>query len=83
MTTITIAKSTTTDSVNSTLPRNPADILAKRIKRILTRLVAAYEISAERRELSKLTPEQLQDIGISQGQANRECKRSFLDLPQR
>lgn len=57
--------------------------ITDRVKWILTHALKAYEINAERRQLAKLTDQQLSDIGITRAQVQKECKRSVFDLPKR
>lgn len=38
-------------------------------------------VSAERRRLARLDPDQLADIGLSAAEARRESHRPFWDLP--
>lgn len=51
--------------------------------RLLARLRLAAQVWRERRELAELPPELLQDIGVHPGDAAREARRSWFDLPSR
>ncbi len=82
-----IANNTVMDKLTSTeLSDNNTPIgtgITDRVKWMLTHALKAYEINAERRQLAKLTDQQLSDIGITRSQAQKECKRSVFDLPKR
>lgn len=40
-------------------------------------------VARQRRELAELSDRQLQDIGLTRGQATREARRWFWDMPGR
>jgi len=39
------------------------------------------QIKHEREILAKLSDSELRDIGVHRGEADAECRRSFLDVP--
>ncbi len=45
-------------------------------------LILAREVRRQRRALADLTPEQLQDVGLTPDQARREAQRLVWDVPQ-
>ncbi len=53
------------------------------IKKIGFALSHAWSVSAERRALSRLSDDQLCDIGLTGRDVTRESKRSVFDLPSR
>ena len=48
----------------------------------LRHLVLALRIRAERRHLAGLSDAALADIGVSRAEADREARRSLLDIPE-
>lgn len=54
-----------------------------RIKSLILLLGNALSVYQERRELLKLTDQELNDIGITRQQMLSESKRSFFDVPAR
>lgn len=56
--------------------------LIDRALRALYYIGLCCEIKQERRQLAKLTPAELQDIGLHPADVLAECKRSFLDVPK-
>lgn len=47
----------------------------------VTRLMAALALGQQRHDLSQLSDAQLDDIGITRAQAQREAKRPIWDAP--
>lgn len=50
-------------------------------KKFVKKISLAYAIYEERRELRNLSDEMLNDLGVSRGDINKECDRSFFDTP--
>ncbi len=57
--------------------------LTDRVKWALAHAKTVYAINAERRQLLKLTDDELNDVGITRAQVQKECKRSIFDIPKR
>ncbi len=49
----------------------------------LNTVLAAFRIARERKALADLDPRMLEDIGVTEAQAQRESGRAFWDLPRR
>ena len=54
----------------------------QKIKAIANRIEYLLQISKERRQLSKLTDEQLRDIGLHRADVQHETNRDFFDVPE-
>ena len=63
-------------SLNSQAPSNT------NIKYFLRFVQLAYQVHKERKQLKKMDPALLSDIGITQDQINHEVKKDMFDLPQ-
>ncbi|AUH34409.1 DUF1127 domain-containing protein [Paracoccus tegillarcae] len=48
----------------------------------LERILTAFDVRKTRADLSRLTDEQLHDIGITREQAEDEAKRTMWDAPE-
>lgn len=48
----------------------------------LERILTAFDIRKTRIDLSKLTDEQLADVGLSRAQVDAEIQRSMWDAPE-
>ena len=53
------------------------------IGRTIKRIGLMIEVSRERRNLTKLNPDQLRDLGLSWSDALYEAERPFWDIPQK
>ncbi|MEM7256177.1 MAG: DUF1127 domain-containing protein [Pseudomonadota bacterium] len=61
----------------------PATGVLGKTKWFLMNIRTAFEVHSERRQLLKLTDDQLSDIGVTRHQVNTEGNRSFFDIPNR
>ena len=48
---------------------------------LLGRFFLAVQVSKERRALAQMSPQQLEDLGLSSEEAQAEAARGFWDLP--
>lgn len=44
-------------------------------------MALCYDLDLERRQLSQMTREQLEDVGLDHYSANQEARRNFFDIP--
>ncbi|MCW8915405.1 MAG: DUF1127 domain-containing protein [Magnetovibrio sp.] len=58
-----------------------AQNLFQNLEKTLCWSCKAIRVQQQRNQLAKLSIEQLEDIGLSQEQAQIEAKRAFWDLP--
>lgn len=49
---------------------------------LLRRISLTEKVYCERRELLKLSDEQLADIGINRSDVRKECNRHLMDIPE-
>ena len=61
----------------ASLSPTPLDVLVKAVKW----LGRAYDVHSQRLQLSKLSDEALNDIGLTRKDAQREADRPFWDMP--
>ena len=55
--------------------------LSRLKRRVITTLSLWYSLSAERRALGKLTGSELDALGVTRLEADREARRWFFDVP--
>lgn len=55
--------------------------IVQRMVDIWRHLVLCYDVNIERRQLLKMSSEQLKDIGLDRSSVNWEARRNFLDIP--
>lgn len=60
----------------------PATAHAVPARPLVQRLLASLYLLRSRRALARLSPTQLDDIGLTKAQAETEAKRPFWDAPQ-
>jgi len=56
-------------------------VLKKRLFALLDWVKQAFSVSRQRRELVRMSDQQLHDIGVTRDDAEREANRPFWDLP--
>lgn len=74
---------TTTTSVNFPPAAQLFNAVQNRFGYFFKMIATAYAVSEERRSLSRLTDQQLRDIGVTKAERQKECGRSAIDFPQR
>lgn len=52
------------------------------IRQAIVHLNLCVEIKQERETLAKLSDSELRDIGVHRADADAECRRAFLDVPE-
>ena len=52
-----------------------------RTRSVRSLLARAYGVWRTRRELARLTDAQLEDVGVTQAEADREARRAVWDVP--
>ncbi len=65
----------------STLTQHTCTTHRSNSQPLIGSITRAYRLWATRRALAALSPEQLQDVGVSRAEANREAQRAVWDVP--